>query len=68
LVQNRTVCTAKSVPTAARRALSSGTDREPAAWPDGHLGFIGRLLLGRTSREIDATELIWAFAMEHSEA
>ena len=37
-------------------------------WPGGYLGFIGGLLLGRTSREIDATELIWAFAMEHGEA
>lgn len=37
-------------------------------WPGGYLGFIGSLLLGRTSREIDATELIWAFAMDHGEA
>ncbi len=37
-------------------------------WPGGHLGFIGGLLLGRTSGEIDATERIWAFAMEHGEA
>jgi len=26
-----------------------------AHWPGGYLGFIGGLLLGRTSREIDAT-------------
>lgn len=31
-------------------------------WPGGRLGLIGRLFLGGTSRDIDATEAIWRFA------
>ena len=35
-------------------------------WPGGHLGLFLRLLHGRTSTEIDATETIWNFAREHA--
>jgi polyhydroxybutyrate depolymerase len=36
-------------------------------WPGGRLGFFLRLLLGRTSTEIDATAEIAGFAMRHSD-
>ncbi|MGO9179765.1 MAG: alpha/beta hydrolase family esterase [Candidatus Limnocylindrales bacterium] len=35
-------------------------------WPGGHLGLLGRLFLGGTSREIDASEAIWRFAMDRA--
>ncbi len=35
-------------------------------WPGGHLGLLVRLILGRTSREIDATESIWEFGQRHA--
>jgi polyhydroxybutyrate depolymerase len=35
-------------------------------WPGGHLGLFLRLLLGRTSTEIDATSTIWDFARAHA--
>ncbi len=35
-------------------------------WPGGHLGLFLRLLLGRTSMEIDATSRIWDFARVHA--
>jgi poly(3-hydroxybutyrate) depolymerase len=34
-------------------------------WPGARLGLLLRLLLGRTSREIDATARIWSFAQAH---
>jgi polyhydroxybutyrate depolymerase len=37
-------------------------------WPGGHLGLFLRLVLGRTSREIDATAKIWDFDRAHVEA
>jgi len=35
-------------------------------WPGGHLGPFLRLLLGRTSTEIDATAKTWAFDRTHA--
>jgi polyhydroxybutyrate depolymerase len=35
-------------------------------WPGGRLGLIGSLFLGRTSHEVDATDLIWRFAVAHA--
>ncbi len=35
-------------------------------WPGGHLGLFLRLLLGRTSTEIDATSRIWDFNRAHA--
>ncbi len=35
-------------------------------WPGGHLGLLLTLLLGRTSRDIDASEAIWRFGAEHA--
>ena len=35
-------------------------------WPGGHLGLLVRLILGRTSREIDATKSIWEFGQRHA--
>jgi polyhydroxybutyrate depolymerase len=35
-------------------------------WPGGHLGLLGSLLLGCTSREIDATRSIWEFGLRHA--
>ncbi len=35
-------------------------------WPGGYLGLLLRLLLGRTSTEIDATSRIWEFAQAHA--
>jgi polyhydroxybutyrate depolymerase len=34
-------------------------------WPGAHLGLFLRLVLGRTSKEIDATQEIWNFAGAH---
>jgi polyhydroxybutyrate depolymerase len=34
-------------------------------WPGGHIGVLLRLLLGRTSREIDASQSIWEFGLRH---
>jgi poly(3-hydroxybutyrate) depolymerase len=36
-------------------------------WPGGHLGLLLSLLLGRTSREIDATKSIWEFGLRHAD-
>ena len=36
-------------------------------WPGGHLGLLLSLFLGRTSREIDATTLIWEFGLRHAD-
>lgn len=36
-------------------------------WPGGRLGLFLRLLLGRTSTEIDATSTIWDFARAHAD-
>lgn len=41
-------------------------DRAGHTWPGGHLGLFLRPFLGRTSREVDATQLIWAFAKAHA--
>jgi polyhydroxybutyrate depolymerase len=35
-------------------------------WPGGHLGLLGTLFLGRTSRAVDATGSIWRCALAHS--
>ena len=35
-------------------------------WPGGHTGLIGRLFLGATTREIDATVEIWRFHERHA--
>jgi polyhydroxybutyrate depolymerase len=35
-------------------------------WPGGHLGLLTSLLLGRTSREIDATKSILEFGLRHA--
>jgi len=35
-------------------------------WPSGHLGLVLSLLLGRMSREIDATRSIWEFGLRHA--
>ena len=35
-------------------------------WPGAHLGFFLRLLLGRTTMEVDATSKIWDFARAHA--
>jgi polyhydroxybutyrate depolymerase len=35
-------------------------------WPGGDPGLLLRLLLGRTSKEIDATSRIWEFARAHA--
>ena len=37
-------------------------------WPGGHLRPAARLFLGRTSREVDATDAIWSFALAHRSA
>lgn len=36
-------------------------------WPGAQLGLLLRLFLGRTSREIDATQLIWEFGRRHAD-
>jgi poly(3-hydroxybutyrate) depolymerase len=36
-------------------------------WPGAHLGLLLSLFLGRTSREIDATTLIWEFGLRHAD-
>ena len=36
-------------------------------WPGGHLGLLLTLFLGRTSREIDASESIWEFGVRHAD-
>ena len=36
-------------------------------WPGGHLGLLLSLVLGRTSREIDATTSIWEFGLRHAD-
>jgi polyhydroxybutyrate depolymerase len=36
-------------------------------WPGGHLGLLLRLLLGRTSQEIDASKSIWEFGLRHAD-
>ena len=33
------------------------------SWPGGHLGLRLSLLLGRTSREVDAAKSIWEFGL-----
>jgi polyhydroxybutyrate depolymerase len=35
-------------------------------WPGGHIGLLLRLFLGRTSREIDASQAIWEFGLRHA--
>jgi polyhydroxybutyrate depolymerase len=35
-------------------------------WPGGRLTLLARGVLGRTSREIDATEAIWGFYLRHA--
>ena len=36
------------------------------SWPGRSMGLIARLLLGSTTREIDATREIWAFHRRHA--
>ena len=36
-------------------------------WPGGLLGLLLSLVLGRTSREIDATKSIWEFGLRHAD-
>ena len=35
-------------------------------WPGGRMGLMGRLFLGTTTREIDATAEIWRFHQRHA--
>ena len=36
-------------------------------WPGGHLGLLLSLSLGRTSKEIDASNSIWEFGLRHAD-
>jgi polyhydroxybutyrate depolymerase len=68
----------EEVATATLASLSYGTADAPGevtlwtmrgaghSWPGGHMNVIGRLLLGPTNREIDATAEIWAFHRRHA--
>jgi polyhydroxybutyrate depolymerase len=37
------------------------------SWPGGHLGIFLGFYLGRTSREIDASQSIWEFGLRHAD-
>lgn len=62
-------------PTLTRTSYGDGTAGEVVlwtstgaghTWPGGRLPLIGRLFLGRTTSEIDATSVIWAFYRSHA--
>jgi polyhydroxybutyrate depolymerase len=60
----RTTYGAEGQPGEVTLWTSSGAGH---TWPGGHIGFLLSLLLGRTSREIDASQAIWEFGLRHSD-